>query len=262
MTAPNTAGGEGGAGGSSSGGGGNVRTETVYVDANVESIAARYGGKDAAIKKLWRDNKAARDKRREAEEARDKAINDGKVKDGEIRLVGDDAKAWTAFKALGKKPEEISTIITQHGELSQKVQGTERKEVHSKAAKAAGYQNVDALSDLAETKKLNIVLKKERVNDQDVEVPYVQPGEQGAAPVKLTEYVDQHLSVYKPALLAPSAAGTQNGASGASTGTRSAHPEQSSAAASTGGNNQAKPGALPLRDTRVLPSQRNAPPAK
>lgn len=241
--------------GGSAGSGNGTRSSVVYVDADVERIAARYGGKDQAIKQLFRDGKKARDKAAGLAAELATAVEAAKPKAGEIRLSGDDAKAYEAFTKLGKKPEEIATVLEEHGKLSKTVQATERRALHEKAAKAAGFANADALDDLATSKGLNIVLKTEKVNDKDTDVPYVQPAEQGAAPVRLTEYVDRNLAIYKPALAAQSA---PNGAGGAAdSARRTPHPDQQQSTATT----PTKPNPLAgLREARVLPSQRNAKP--
>jgi hypothetical protein len=247
-------------GASQGGSQGGSRTEVRYVDANVESIIARHGGVNATVRHFFRDNKKARDARREAERQRDQALEAAKLKPGEVKLTGDDAKAWEAYKALGKKPEELTAIITEHGTLKGTVEATTRKTVTQTAAQAVGY-NPDALTDLVETKGLKLILKKEQVNGQEQEMPYVQ--QEGKDPVALKAFAESNLSLYLPALTAaPSAAQQQQGATGATgDARRTPYPAQSSSGITppAGNGTDAAP---PLRDKRVLPSQRNAKPTE
>ncbi len=226
--------------------------EVRYVDANVQAIIARHGGVDATVRHFFRDNKKARDQRRKAEQERDAALEAAKPKAGEVRLTGDDAKAWEAYKALGKKPDELTVIITEHGTLKTVNEATARKTVTQTAAQAVGY-NPDALTDLVETKGLKLILKKETVDGQEQEMPFVQ--QEGKDPVPLKTFAESNLSLYLPALTA--AQQQQVGATGATgDARRTPYPAQSASQQQRPANNA--DAAPPLRDRRMLPSQRNA----
>jgi hypothetical protein len=240
--------------------------EVRYVNLNAAAIIARHGNADAAIMHLARENKKERDRRREAIAERDRALEAAKLKPGEIKLAGEDAKKWEAITKLGKTPAELEIVLKEHGELRGKVTASEQRTRVGTAAKVAKF-NEDALASLVEDKKLNLVLVKEQVDGKDVEIPYIKPATEGAAPIKLTEYVDKHLAVYKPALLAPASAGNAgDGTSSVRDATgearRTPYPEQS--AGNTGNRSDATSPTVaqpvPGVQARVLPSQRAAAP--
>lgn len=178
-----------------------TKDEPVYTAANVAELIAKHGSPERAIDVLWRDAKRARVGKQRLSAELDELKKTTALPDGGVVLKGEDAKKWAAFVKLGKTPEELATTLTTHAELSAKVETQDRNVVVGKAAKAAKFNDA-ALIQLVTDKKLNVVLKTEKVDGKDVEVAYVQPPEANAAPVKLTDYVDTHLSVYKPSLLA------------------------------------------------------------
>lgn len=251
---------KGGAGGAGGAGGQATQQkpgerEVVIVHADVERLVARYGTKDRAIQVLYRDAHRARARARTAEEKLGKVEKEGATPAGGMVLTAEQKSQWDAFVKLGKKPEELATIVTQHGELQGKVQKGERENAARSAAKLLGW-NEKAFVTVAAKENLDLVVKKETVDGKEVEVPYVQPKEQGATPVRLADYAkdaQRFDPIYLPALK------TQDASAEATDGARSTTWfEQSSSTQSETKTDKSTPvGPAFIREKRVLPSQRN-----
>ena len=115
--------------------------------------------------------------------------------EGAVILTADEAKAWDAYKALGK-PEEVTTKLGERDTLATKVAEAERDGLLRDAAQAAGYK-FPVLKDRAGT--LAIEIRDVTEGDKTTKRAFVKT-EQGERP--LTEYAEQHWGDYLPALKA------------------------------------------------------------
>lgn len=239
-----------------------ARVERVIVDADVEKLKLKYGSIERAVRVLFRDAHRAREGRRIAEE-RVKEL-EGKLGPDSLVLTAAEKTDWLAYQKLGKKPAELETIVTDFGKLEGEVTESKRDKAARSAAKVLQW-NEDATVRVAGKEKLDIVILTEKVDEKDVEVPYVQPKEQGATRVKLVDFVKDKTKfdpIYLPALQAKASTNGSNGdASGEATDGARGTPwiEQSSSTSESTSDTQTKTaGPSFLRDKRVLPSQRKS----
>jgi hypothetical protein len=145
-------------------------------------------------------------------------------KEGSVVLAGDDAKAWEAYKALGK-PDDVKKKLEKLPELETKVADVDNAEQMAKAAEPLGW-NPKPLAKLAKDHKLTFVeVKDEVVNGKTVKVPYVKGPEANATPVKLEDFAQQHFADFMPALTTP-ASGTGGPTSRTTTSSGTTHPVQ------------------------------------
>ena len=169
----------------------------------VDSSAVRL--LESKVNDLERDNKKYRDK------LRDKTTELDELKkkvpaEGSVVLNAEDAKAWKGYQELGKL-EDLKKTVTERDELKEKVAQQEHQTAAAEAATAAGY-NVKALLKLPGTDKLKFEVKKEKVDNQDVDIAYVtDTAKQGATPQKLSDWIDANHAEMKPALAADAAEG-------------------------------------------------------
>jgi hypothetical protein len=102
------------------------------------NFLAQHGGNALnAAAALYDDNHALRTNRREL--SNDQMIE--KLRAAGLRvLTKEEAAAHDAFVATGKKPEELTTIITEHGALTREKQEREADKVLDAAAQTHGYK--------------------------------------------------------------------------------------------------------------------------
>lgn len=159
-------------------------------------------------------------------------------KEGAVVLTGDDAKAWEAYKALGK-PEELKKKVDRSAELETKLADRDRQTVIDEAAGAVQY-NKDVLGEEIRRRDLHLEMREvtETVNGQTVKkkVPHVRPAKDEKATLEpLTTYAERDMKPYLVALKATGDASASGG--GGTNGTSSS--SAGAAGGSTGGGSGA-----------------------
>jgi hypothetical protein len=126
-------------------------------------------------------------------------LETGEPKEGKL-LTKEEAAAYDAFVKLGKKPEELTVIVKEHGELKIKEDERAEEEKYEDAANALGFENVPALTRWLKREKLHLEFKDQRVEDPDTgkkvvqKLPFVRPAaDDKAALVALDEYIEQEV---------------------------------------------------------------------
>ncbi len=207
-------------GGSSSGG--------IDVAQAIERISARYGNDVAAVTEM-----AARERARKESEIRDlkRRLRAARVPEGGVVLSADEAKVWEKVKALGE-PDAIAKKIADGAEAIQRLASIEREREDAEVAELAGY-NAAVLTRLRESEGFAVEVRTVKQDGKTVRVPYARKTGSDGKPtgdaVPLTEYAEEHLTLFMPALAAVSdgsangdsstASGTTSAASGSTTGT-------------------------------------------
>lgn len=132
---------------------------------------------------------------------------------GAVVLVGDDVKAYEAFKALGK-PEDVKKQLEELPVLRGKVATVETSTAATEAAKLLGW-NPDATVGAINDKGLVVSLVDGKDKDgKAIKVPHVRPkADEKAATVPLADWVTTHAAYLTPALTAKT---TPTGGSGGS----------------------------------------------
>lgn len=197
---------------------------------------------------LIKDNYNLRESRRQL---KTELENAKKLPDGSRIIAGDDAKEFDAFRKLGVKPEQVSTILVDYDNLRVGQQSRD-------AADALGWKP-SVLKKLIETMGLEVTLKEETV-EEDVngkkekvkkQVPYVFD-EEDDKEVKLVEY--EPLKEFHLSLVKEEAEGS--GAGGRTTQTGVRMPPQSSVA---NGRNGKKGGEMSTIVSNTLESRYRRP---
>ena len=121
-------------------------------------------------------------------------------KDGEVLFKKSDVELFEAFKKLGKKPEEITAVFTEHGTLKVKDQERVDEAKYVDAAEALGYKNVPALTRVLTREQLVLDFKDVRQKDEEtqkvvtVRMPVVRPkADEKAALEPLEDYLDREM---------------------------------------------------------------------
>lgn len=118
--------------------------------------------------------------------------------EGSLVLTPDQAKAWTAYTALGA-PEAVAQIKAEHGQFATERQQAAKEKLHGAAAAAHGYKPA-VLTRLADQDKLELTLVTSKdVAGKDVTVARVKDGDKDAT---LPEYAQAHWGEFLPALAA------------------------------------------------------------
>lgn len=133
-----------------------------------------------------------------------KQLDDAKPKDGSVVLSKEDAAIWTAFGKLGKKPEELTKVLSDYEVLSK--EATERKEAEgfADAAEALGFKNVPALTRMLTRENLVLEFKDVRSKDENdktivTRTPFVKPkGDAKAELEALDEYLEREVPEFLP----------------------------------------------------------------
>lgn len=219
-----------------------------------ERLLKRFRGRAVeAIGHMSDENRRMRDERRAA---------DAKLAEftaaGVVVLKGDDAKAYEAYKALGK-PDEIKIKLDELPALKTKVTESERRTASHDAAKHLGW-NPEATAGMIVDKQLEVTLVDGKdAAGKDIKIPHVRPtADPKAVPVPLAKWQTDNASYLTPALTTKAAAQSSNGTNGAGpTAKGGTQFVEQSTGSSTAGDTKAKP-AIPGRAAYMTPGQRAA----
>lgn len=107
------------------------------LEAALTSLISKHGSADNALAKLVEDNFKARERARKAEEERDE-LKRRVPAEGAVVVSKEDAADLEAFRALGKKPDELKVLGEEHLAL--------KRDARLTSVAAAGW-NADALRD-------------------------------------------------------------------------------------------------------------------
>lgn len=182
----------------------------------VASLLDKKGGAGGdpteVITKLLNETHDLRAKNRELRRDLDKVR--AEQKDAVI-LTGDDKARWEQLSKLEGDPKEIAARLTKGGEAEAKLAELTERERDREAAEAAGFKP-SVLSDLRRTRGLALEMRDVQVEENGKKVtrklPHVRPAsDEQAQWAPLTEYAEQHLADYLPALRAD--AGSSSGSS-------------------------------------------------
>lgn len=136
-------------------------------------------------------NKLERDNAKQRDEIRDR---DEKLKllpaEGAVVLVGDDAKAWPEYQALGK-PAEVKAKLAEGDALKVKDEARTKSDAQKAAAEAAGF-DADVLAGLRGAEALTYEVRTEKVLNEkgervDAKVAYATPAGEGAKAARLDD---------------------------------------------------------------------------
>lgn len=197
----------GGGGGNGGGGSGSGATSTFDATQLVNSLVARYGSAESAVRELARENRELRRWRRSVRG--DPASLVAELKDGRELISKEEAAELRAYRALGK-PDEVKARVEKASSLEAQVEKAAKRQRAADAAAAAGFKNVDILADLAESKGIHIELRDEIVDGKPVKKALARAAsESGGTLVPLADYMRQHHAAYLPALTAGADGGGQ-----------------------------------------------------
>jgi hypothetical protein len=191
--APDAGGGDGGDGGDG---------ETGKVKPS--EVLTQYGGQTAEaalrmaerVATLMNDNYTLRRKngeyKTEVETLRGKA-----APEGAIVLSADDAKAWEAYKAIGK-PDDLTKAVTDRDAAQAELQKLRHEKTLTAAAEAHGYRAA-ALGKLPSLAGKAIEMREVEIEGAKVPRAFVKDGDKETG---LTEYITAHDPELLPALSA------------------------------------------------------------
>lgn len=162
-----------------------------------EKLIAKHDSAAAAVLALMGENYRARDDKRQAEAKVPPA--------GSVVLTADEAKAWDAYRTLGK-PEDVRKIKAEHGEYATKLTGLEREsEVRGfmEAANMDAKQAPQFMRLLGDAAPVRTVAKDPKTG-KDVETLAAKVGD--AEPVPLADLIGakQLAALYPDAKVDPS----------------------------------------------------------
>jgi hypothetical protein len=173
----------------------------------VNSLVLKYGTPKAALAVISEENVRYRDRHR-FDTAELNRIGALVPKEGHVVLPKVDADELAAFRALGKKPDELKTIVTT--ELPNATKALAEMQDGATFAKLASIVNVDTLRDLAGTKGFKIEkVDVKKVEGKADEVTATIKKADGTT-VSLTDFMANDLKMYEAALK-PSGGGAQGG---------------------------------------------------
>jgi hypothetical protein len=208
----------------------------------VAALIARYGTPDAALAQLATENFNHRRKKQELETQVTNLQN--QIKDAVI-LTGDDKKLWEAVKGAGLKPEELSTKLKEHADLTKEKANRDVAEKVTPVAREHGFNSAAVIAHALD-KGLVLSVKDRagaREGEPKQEIMVREPGE-GKTDKPLKDYVDGLPSYHKVALTSKEETGTQGGPPNRSTGqpfVRQPAGGSSSSTGTQGGSNNADP---------------------
>ena len=193
----------GGEGGDPNLGGGGA-TGSREAEEVVRNLLARTGltttevpeGARKVMRKLAKENFKYRQKNRDLE---------GRVApEGAVILSGDDATAFEAFKALGLKPEEVTSAVQERDTLKTANEALRRDGIVRSAAEALNFK-ASVLGDLVTSKGLEVEIREVEVEENGSKVnkslPHVKAaGDEKAKWELLSSYAERDLKDYLPAL--------------------------------------------------------------
>lgn len=180
------------------------------LDGFLTSLTAKFGGSERrALEQLGDETLQLR---RKNQQLKQKLADAEKTKapDGAVILTGDDAKAWPEYQKLGK-PTELAKQIEDGKSATARAATLEQERVHGEAAGLVGFKP-SVLTRLATSEGFTVEVKEEHVDGKAAKVPYAKKtGDDKAQPVKLTEFAEQHLKDFLPALTADDASDRSSG---------------------------------------------------
>lgn len=99
-----------------------------------------------------------------------------KPADGAVVLSKEEAARWTAYEAIGRKPEELATALKK-GEEAVTILATQTKRDGAlAAAKAAAFENPEALLAFPGALDLEYEVRTEKVDGEEVKKAFVKVG--------------------------------------------------------------------------------------
>ena len=155
----------------------------------VESLLAKHGDPNAALRTVLNENYGYRDQLRE--------LKAKLPADGSLVLAPDDVKTLNSYRELGDPKDLRKELETLRGD-SKELVGIRLERSYSSFAKDAGFKP-EAFVKLAMADKLDLVA--EEINGKDgkpVKTVFVK-GE-GDTKTPLADYVNKHWSTFLPAL--------------------------------------------------------------
>lgn len=198
------------------GGGGAVDNKTPITMEQIKRLISREGHGDShkAIEVLLRENRKSRKRAQDAEK-KAKDLEDGKriAPEGGAVLSAEEAKEWKVIQPyLAEQKLDGAKLIAaakKSGELQTELDQRKGKDLIAKVAESIDY-NAPALIDVLELKKLDVEMQDVKVpSDEDEEklvtksLPFVRAkGDDKAKWVLLTEYAEENLKTFMPALTA------------------------------------------------------------
>lgn len=219
---------------------------------------SRSGG-DTVNDKVIRDNVKLRLKLNEVRTENETLKS--KLPEGAVVLSKDDAKLFEDFKALGKKPADITKLLKDGETAATELASRKLGDVAADAAKALGWNGVDVLKDQISSRNLRVEMRETEVDDgkggkTKKPVPFVITGEGAASKAEeLTTYVNTNLKGYLPALQGSADSnGDRRAASSTSGGVRV--PAQTAAAQTSRAGTSINPVAA-VTGRYIRPSQVN-----
>jgi len=186
-------------------------THDAALEKLSEKLAKAAGSSDVGplkeiVQQFYHDAVDLRTKNREL--TRELAAAKGKIKDGDVVLTGDDAKAWQAIQKLNIPAGEISKKLTEGVEAQQKLGVYERDRVADAIAELTG-QNAKALRGIVKLHNLNVQIQEvpdpSGARDAEgkakkVKRAVVIPVGDKAEPIEWDEYVEQNLGDFREVL--------------------------------------------------------------
>jgi len=144
-----------------------------------------------------------------------KQLDDAKPKDGSVVLSKEDAAIWMAFGKLGKKPEELTKVLSDYATLSAEATARKEAEGFADAAEALGFKNVPALTRMLTRENLVLEFKDVRSKDENdktivTRTPFVKPkGDDKAELESLDEYLEREVPEFLPIFESDPVAGAE-----------------------------------------------------
>lgn len=182
------------------GGGGDPTSARQEAETVVMSLLARAGltakevpdGARKVMRKLARENYKYRSNIRELKER--------VAPDGSVILEGDEAKAYEAFTALEKSPEQMKEALERLPTLESDLSTLRQEQVVGMAANSLSYK-ASVLSDLITSKGLEVEMREVEVEGEKKPVAHVRAkGDEKAKWEPLGEHAERNWEDYLPAL--------------------------------------------------------------
>jgi hypothetical protein len=127
---------------------------------------------------------------------------------GAIVLTGDDAKAYTDYKALGT-PADLKKQIDELPTLRTKISDSDTKSAGEQAAQLLGWNRAATTAAIADKKLVVSFVAGKDAKGADIKIPHVRPAsDDKAVPTPLADYVKANAEYLMPSLTAKDAAAT------------------------------------------------------
>jgi hypothetical protein len=164
-----------------------------------DGLVAKHGDPTAALLVLLGENYKARDTVRE--------LKAKLPADGSLVLTGDDAKAWSRYRAAGD-PKTVEAALTERDAYRTEAEGYRRDKHHADVAAVAGYKPA-VLTRLATTDGLSLRVddgKDKLGKPVKLAVVVAKGADDKETVTPLADYAAAHWQDFLPALAAVSAA--------------------------------------------------------